>query len=198
MASVNNYYFNNLGRIGEDSTDLTQRTVSNTKFTNYLLSNYYSDKLSDSHVMFATQQPSMMFSGVARGDGLNGNVVDSESNLLFKSQNDRPLEKLHLMQRPFATVPYLGRGYGDPSIESQLQQGEISTDKKSVSTVSEKSFTGYTLFTSDDKMADRVKNPAYTVEESALDGWRRGGVSTREMSNDEMFKMSHRPVDSSF
>jgi hypothetical protein len=65
MATVNNYYFNNLGRIGEDSTDITQRTVSNTKFANYMLSNYVSDKLSNSHVNFATQQPTMMFSGTA-------------------------------------------------------------------------------------------------------------------------------------
>ena len=35
------------------------------------------------------------------------------------------------------TVPYLGRGSCDPTIESQLLQGETVRGKKSVSTVME-------------------------------------------------------------
>ena len=198
MASVSNYYFNNLGRIGEDSTDITQRTVSNTKFANYMLSNFVSDKLSDSHVNFATQQPTMMFSGTAHGAGIGAAVIDSDSQLMLNTTNERPLEKLQLMQRPFITVPYLGRGAGDPTLESQLQQGEIVHDKKSVSTVTEQSFTGFTMFHSDDKMAQRANDPANSIEESALDGWTRGGMASREMSSDNHFKMMHRPTDSAY
>lgn len=198
MASVSNYYFNNLGRIGEDSTDITQRTVSNTKFANYMLSNFVSDKLSDSHVNFATQQPTMMFSGTAHGAGIGAAVIDSDSMLMYNTTNERSLEKLQLMQRPFITVPYLGRGAGDPTLESQLQQGEIVHDKKSVSTVTEQSFTGFTMFHSDDKMAQHANDPANSIEESALDGWTRGGMASREMSSDNHFKMMHRPTDSAY
>ena len=198
MATVNNYYFNNLGRIGEDSTDITQRTVSNTKFANYMLSNYVSDKLSNSHVNFATQQPTMMFSGTAHGRGIGAAVIDADSSLLISTTNERPLEKLQLMQRPFATVPYLGRGGGDPTLEAQLQQGEIVHDKKSVSTVTEQSFTGFTMFHSDDKMAQRASDPTKSIEEAAMDGWVRGGMASREMSTDNHFKMMHRPTDSAY
>ena len=65
--------------------------------------------------------------------GISANVVDYESALLNKVGAERPLEKLQLHQRPFITVPYLGRGNGDPTLESQLQQGENISEKKSVS-----------------------------------------------------------------
>ena len=193
--SVSNYYFNNMGRIGTDTTDNTQRTISNTKFANYMLSSYNSNNLSGTHVNFATQQPTMMFNGLTHGNGLNGSVVDVDSKLLLGQENERPLERLQLMQRPFVTVPYLGRGYGDPSIESQLQQGEIVSDKKSVSTIMDKSFSQYALYPTDSNMVNRVKNTSYTVEESALDGWVRGGIATRENGLDANVKQGHRPVD---
>ena len=198
MASINNYFFDNLGRIGADSTDNTQRTTSNTKFANYMLSNYQGEILSDSHVNFAVKQPNIMFSGITHGKGLNGTAVEIDSQLLIKNENERPLEKLQLMQRPFLTIPYLGRGSCNPTLESQLQQGEIVSDKKSVNTISEKTFSQYTIYHSDDKMIQRANDPTHTIEEYALDGWVRGGMSSREMSNDANLKSSHRPADRGF
>lgn len=193
MATISSYTFNNMARLGQDSTDQTQKTVSNTRFANYTLSNYFSQNLSNDHVNFAIQQPTMSFSGHAYGSGLNGSVVDVDSLLNLKKEDERPLEKLQLFQRPFLTVPYLGRGSCDPSLESQLQQGELVSDKKSVSTIMEKSFANYALYPTDDKMNERVKNPAFTVEESAMNGWVRGGASTREMSGDAALKKNNRP-----
>ena len=94
----------------------------------------------------------------------------------------RPLEKLQLYPRPFLTVPYLGRGGGNPSLESQLQQGEIVNDKKSVSTMSEVSFSDYMTFNSDSKMTSRIANPANSIQELVMDGWVRGGAASREMT----------------
>ena len=135
----------------------------------------------------------MTFNGLTNGNGVNATVVDDESVLLLKTEQQRALEKLQLFERPFKTVPYLGRGSCDPALESQLQQGELSSDKKSVSTIMEKSFADYSLYPTDDKMKERINDPSTSVEESALDGWIRGGASTREMSNDDVMKNSNRP-----
>lgn len=193
MASLTPYTFHNTDRIGTDSTDQTQRNVSNTQFANYMLTDHFSKKISDDHVKFAVQQPTMSFNGLTNGNGLNSNNVDAESLLLLKSQQQRALEKLQLFERPFKTVPYLGRGSCDPAIESQLQQGELSSDKKSVSTIMEKSFAAYSLYPTDDKMEEQVKDASNTVEEAALDGWIRGGASTREISMDENMQKNNRP-----
>jgi hypothetical protein len=97
------------------------------------------------------------------------------------------------MERPFLTVPYLGRGSNDPVLESQLQQGEIVSDKKSVSTIMDKSFANYSLYPLDSKMEEKVQNPKYSVEEAALNGWVRGGMATRDMSADPNMVKNNRP-----
>lgn len=193
MSSVSSYLFNNAGRIGSDATDQSQRNVYNTRFTNHTLSNYFSDKSSNNHVNFATKQPAVMFSGTTHGSGLISSAIDAESILKLKTEQDHAVEKLQLFQRPFLTVPFLGRGSCDPALESQLLLGEMVSDKKSASTIMDKSFAQYALYPTDKKMEERVNNAANTVEEAALDGWVRGGMTTREMSTDEIMKKNNRP-----
>ena len=113
MSFVSDYTFNNMGRLGSDITDNTQRNLQNTKQANYLFSDYVSGNLSDSHVKFATSNLTTNFTGLTHGTGLNGNLVDVDSSLMLKKGEDRPLEKLQLMQRPFLTVPFLGKGSCD-------------------------------------------------------------------------------------
>jgi hypothetical protein len=144
-------------------------------------------------VNFATQQPNVMFSGSSNGKGLIGNLVDMDSNLLMKTEQERSLEKLSLNQRTFLTVPYLGRGSCDPLLESQMLQGENSQDKKSISTIMSKSFMDYTMYPLDNEMKNRVSNTKNMIEESALEGWVRGGVQTRELAHDGAFAKDSRP-----
>lgn len=193
MSTVSPYLFNNTDRIGSDKNDQTQNNVHNTRYANRNLASFFSENTSSQHVDFAVQQPTMTFSGISHGNGLNGNVIDHESNLVIKTEQTKPFEKLQLFQRPFASVPYLGRGSCDPALESQLQHGECVAGKKSVSTIMDKSFSQYQLYPTDNKMEERVNNASYTVEEAALDGWVRGGKSTREMSNDEIMQQNNRP-----
>jgi hypothetical protein len=182
MTSLN-YMFQNMGRIGMDATDKTQQTMYNTRIANYSLSNFFSESASDAHVNFATTQPNVNFNSVNGGSGVGGGVVDYESLLKISNEQERPLEKVQLMQRPFATVPYLGKGAGNPDIESQLQQGEYVNHQKSVNTIMEKSFMPYSMHLTDTHMEERVHNPTYTIEESALNGWVRGGVDTRKSAS---------------
>ena len=78
------------------------------------------------------------------------------------------------------TVPYLGRGSAETNLESRLQQGENIYEKKSVSTVMDKSFMPYMTLYPTQGQEDQRNDPKYKIEESALDGWTRGGASTRE------------------
>ena len=197
MTSVGSYNFNNLGSIKYDSTDQSQSNVYNTRFTNYTLSNYFSDNVSDKHVKFATEQPAVMFNGTFLGKGIGGNVIDVDSHLMLnQEQNQRSFEKLSLNARPYSTVPYLGRGSGDPTLEAQLLQGEAIHDKKSVSTIMDKPFTDYSQLILDEHMNERVSNTNYTIEENS--GFVRGGSATRDMSADEYYQKNNRPGASSF
>jgi len=189
---MEDYSFFNMGRIGSDPVDNTQRNIYNTRFSNYTLSSFFSENVSDSHVQFATSQPNVMFTGIA-GAGVNSNFVDVDSLIRLNQTNERSLEKLQLNERPFLTVPYLGKGSCNPVLESQLIQGENSNEKKSVSTVMTKSFMEYSLYPTDDKMKEQCENPAYTIQEAALDGWVRGGILTRELAGDADFRKGAQP-----
>lgn len=195
MASLYPYTFNGTSRMRNDNTDKSQQTITNTKFNNYMLSSYFSDTRSDDHVAFATAMPSMMFTGINGGasGGINSFTVDVDSTLNIKKENGRALEKLSLQQRPFLTVPYLGRGSCDTVLESQLKQGDIVANKKSVSTITEQSFTNNHMYPLIDSIKDTITNPKYLVQEAALDGWIRGGSATREMA-----KSGHLPTDSGY
>lgn len=170
------YMFNNLGRIGQDKEDNSQRNLQNVRFANSVVSNYFSDSNNTlkNSVNFATKQPTMQVSGMVRGHGLNGNAVDYESLLLLKQEQNRPLEKLSLNPRPFLTVPYLGRGAFEPDVEMSLRRGDMKWEKKSESTVMDKSFMDYYLPPNYQQQETHEE-----VEEAVMDGWMRGGLPSR-------------------
>jgi hypothetical protein len=91
---------------------------------------------------------------------------------------ERSYEKVQLFTRPFLTVPYLGRGSCDPTLESQLQQGDWVRGKKSVSNLTENNIDTPEAF---------PLSSSNKVEEIALGGWSRGGVDTRT-TVDEYFR----------
>jgi hypothetical protein len=175
MTTLNSYYFNNMGGLGDDVTDQTQRNLQNVKFGNYMVSNYYRESVTNDQIQFASSQPAMMLNA---DNGIASSVIDAYSNLLMGGE-ERPLDKLQLLQRPFLTVPYLGRGSCDPTLESQLQQGEIVSDRKSVATVSETTYMDIGDYPLQGDLKARL-NPNNMIQESALNGWIRGGASTRD------------------
>lgn len=187
MSTVSNYSFYNMARIENDNTTQTQQTLQNDRFSDYTTTNYFSQKPADNQIQFATQQPAVVPTGVT-GAGISGEKVESESNLLLETENERNLGRLNLMQRQFLTVPYLGRGSADPTLELQLLEGEPITEKKSTSTVMSQSFMGYSLYPTNDDMENRTTDAKYTVEESAMNGWVRGGSDTRAPADGDLSK----------
>ena len=190
---MTDYTFYNMARIGADAIDNTQRNIYNTRMTGYTLSNYFSDSASNNHVKFATEYPNMTYSAVNGGTSVNSSLIDIDSMLIVKKSQDRHLEKLTLEQRPFLTVPYLGRGSCNPVLETQMLQGENTHGLKSTGTIMDKSFMDYALYPMDKHMEKHVSDAKYTVEEAALNGWIRGGVASRDFMNDQDFSQNARP-----
>jgi hypothetical protein len=137
-----------------------------------------------------------MFSGVAHGNGIGSAEVAVESDLFFKDRTTRSDHKLSLYSRPFATVPYLGRGWADPSIESHLQQGENVRDMKSVATIMENSFMSRTLYPVDDIQKNEMvqaQSHSQAIDDLVMNGWVNGGIDSRKLTYDELTKSAHRP-----
>jgi hypothetical protein len=184
MAFVTNYMFDNMSRIGSDSCSQDQVSIQNINACNYSLQNYYLNDCSlKQPIYLATTQPGIMVDG-GYGSGANGCNIDSSSKLLLGGLNTHPRCKIDLFQRPFATVPYLGRGSVCSILESQIQQGELLTNKRSVTRLTEKSYLKYSNTPLLSDIKDRVTNPYYCIEGVASDGWVRGGVPSRELTRD--------------
>jgi hypothetical protein len=183
MASAHNYIFENMSRLGNDNCSLSQDNVQNLKQGNYLLTNFYSnDCTMQKPISLATNQPNVFFTG-GHQTGAGGCNIDANSDL-FLSLPTKPACKISLMQRPFATVPFLGRGTVNTVLESQMQQGDIVSDKKSVATVTEDTLVNVKTYPMIPSLHATVSNPANLVEGAAAEGWIRGGLPSRELVRD--------------
>lgn len=132
----------------------------------------------------ATSQPGIFYNG-GYGSGAGGCNINDSSKLQIGTIQTHPRCRIDLFQRPFATVPFLGRGSVNPVIESQIQQGETLVNKRSINTLSEHSYIKYHQTPLLKSVHERITNPANSVESVASEGWIRGGVPSRELTRDK-------------
>jgi len=191
MANVSGYTFDNMSRIGLDQCNLSQTDIQNVASCNYSTQNYFaSDCSMKNPISLATSQPGIMYNG-GYNSGAGGCNIDDNSKLLIGSIQTHPRSHIDLFQRPFATVPYLGRGSVNPVMESQIQQGEQIVNKRSVNNLSEKSYIKYHQTPLLPAVQERINNPANQIENVASDGWIRGGVPSRELTRDADYSNKH-------
>ena len=174
--------FNNSDHIHDDVCDQSQRSVQNAQAANYLLNVPRAETAAHKAVAFATAQPSVNFTGTHQTAPGGANI--SQSSDLLHTLASRPACRLNLQTRAFASVPYLGRGQGDATVESQLQQGERQANRKTAHPASEVCYSAYQHTPLLPTLEATVTNPAHLVESSASKGWIRGGVPSRELTRD--------------
>ena len=159
MASLYNYAFDNLTRIGDDVCGLSERDIQNNNFGTYSTQNYFEKFCGMKQpIKFATQQPNVFYKGGYGVVGAGGCNVDSDSNLRIGSIQTNPKCRISLQERPFKTVPFLGRGPGNPVLESKLMQGANVMDKKSCKLITEKNF-GHTNVELVPSLKETIQNP---------------------------------------
>jgi len=181
---MTDYTFNNLCRISEDSGTNDLRSIQNTEACNYLLQNYFAqDCAMNSAKSFAVSQPCINYTG-SHGMGVGGCNVDDSSNILIGSIQTKPKTRIDLFGRPFVTVPYLGRGSVDPTVESQLRQGESITNKRTVTRLTEKSYIHRQTVPLIPEVKSNIQNPNRMIESDAKSDWVRGGLPSRELARD--------------
>lgn len=191
MSSINYGAFDNSTRIGSDATDLSTRSIQSMASANYMLNNFFSQDCNMSRpIEFATSQPNVFFKG-GNQVGAGGCNIDENSELLIGTINTHPKCKISLLERPFKTVPFLGRGQSNPVLESNIQQGDVSNNKKSINTTTERSFIPYSNYPLLPHLETSITNPANLVEGVASDGWIRGGIPSRELQKDADYITSH-------
>jgi hypothetical protein len=191
MATYSGYTFNNLSRIGLDDCNLSQTDIQNIASCNYSTQNYFASNCSMKQQLdLATSQPGVNYNG-GYMTGAGGCNINDSSKLQIGTINCSPKCRIDLFHRPFATVPYLGRGSVNPVMEAQIQQGEQIVNKRSINKLSEKSYIKYHQTPLLPAVQQRINNPANQIENVASDGWVRGGVPSRELTRDADYFNKH-------
>ena len=193
MASLHTYTFDNLSRLGDDVCALSERDMQNNNFGSYLTKNYFEKYCGmEQPIAFATKQPNVFYKGGYGHVGAGGCNVDNDSNLRIGTIQTNPKCRISLNERPFKTVPFLGRGRPQPVKESKLQQGEYMGDKKSCKKNTEKSF-GVEKVDLVPSLQETIQNPSNLIEGVANKGWIRGGIPSREITRDnDYFQRKYR------
>jgi hypothetical protein len=194
MASVYNYTFDNLSRIGEDTCYLSERNKQNIEYANYNVTNYFTKNCGLAGPLeLSTRQPNIFIKDGFGPGGPGGCNIDKDSELRIGTIQTNPKCRISLQTRPFATVPYLGRGPARPVEESRLQQSDRVSNKKSYSTTTEISHMDYRHYPLIPSLRATVTNPKNLIEEVAVDGWVRGGLPTRDLIRDQDYARRHIP-----
>jgi len=189
MANTYSYTFDSPSRIGLDECNKSQTDIQNVASCNYSTQNYFaSDCTMKNAKALATTQPGIMYNG-GYNSGAGGCNINESSMLQIGTIQTHPRCRIDLFQRPFATVPYLGRGSVNPVMEAQIQQGEQIVNKRSVNNLSEKSYIKYHQTPLLPSVQEKIKNS--TIESDASQGWIRGGVPSRELTRDADYFNKH-------
>ena len=120
------------------------------------------------------------------GFGFDNKNIDADSRLRNDQQQAGRLRcPLHVQARPFATVPYMGNGRGNPDIESSLIYSEFARVERPCGTVTETFFENQ-FVPLVPHLAAHIQNPENLVEEvaSGNNSWIRGGIPSRQFIRD--------------
>lgn len=180
--SVFNYEFNNMTQINNDPCALSQRNVQNKVSSDYMVQNFYPACPMSKAIDFAIQQPNVFYNG-SHQVGINGCNINTNSDLKL-TKITKPPCRINLLERPFLTVPYLGRGPYNCLLESELLQGDNGINKKSANPSSEICYANYKNYPLIPEIQKTVTNPENLIEGAAADGWIRGGLPSREFARD--------------
>lgn len=179
MASTNNYAFQNMARIGLDNCYTQQRDIENASYATYMTQNYFANDCSMAKPrQLATMQPGIMYSG-GYGSGAGGCNIDDSSRLLIGTIQTHPKCKIDLFSRPFATVPYIGKGSINVCTESMILQGENTLNRKSINPLGQtQTFSFYPPVLAEGSQA-RMDNYY-----NALSAVPRSGINSKDMYRD--------------
>jgi hypothetical protein len=169
-------------RVRDDPCDQTVQNRESSAPGSYQLTNLVPSNATA--LRAATQQVSVP---AAAGYGWSASHIDVDSVLRNHSvQTNSPHCPLRarVQARPFASVPYMGRGKGEADLESKLQFGQIVRQGKECGTVSdtffENQFTPMIPY-----VAQNVQNPVHLIPEVASAGWVRAGIPSRQWVRDQ-------------
>ena len=124
-------------------------------------------------------QPTMNINYGVGHIGERGALVDNDSLSKFSELTNKNTINI-LNERPYLTVPYMGRGIGNPVIEPVLRNSEDTSQHKPCNTLAGVTIDNY--FTPMVPCLKReIQDTKHIIPEDSMKCWVRGGLPSRQI-----------------
>ena len=167
----------------DDSCLQTEKNNQSVEASDYMLTNFRSCDADLVNVLNRATENK----GVTVRDGfdVSRNKIDDNSKVRYGSVESRPKCAQQLFTRPYATVPFMGRGIVDNAEENEILTGNATFKDRHVSKAEnqQRSLDNH-LTPLTKNLVDNIQNPVNLVEEVNDDRWVRGGVPSRQIVKD--------------
>jgi hypothetical protein len=180
--NIRNQQYHKMSSVYDDNCSIKTRVSQSENVGNYARFNYFGLQNIDNTMDVATNERALPFQD---GYGVSDRVIQTESRIKNDPVQTNPRCRLNveLNERPYKTVPYMGRGRGNQYLESYLQQSKFVREKAYCGNVTEKGFPQ--VFTPQISHLQRhVQNPKNLIEQVADPSWVRGGAPSRLIIRD--------------
>lgn len=174
----------NMTGLVDDSCLQQERLDQSVEASDYMVSNFRScgESLTDILKVAGDNK------GLTVKDGydVSKNNIQESSKVRFGEVEHRPKCSNLLLHRPFATVPYMGRGYGDNEVEADVKTGSLlhKRDRHVAKNEQQERTFNNIMVPLVKNLSDNVQNPMNLVEEVNDQAWVRGGAPTRQIVKD--------------
>lgn len=170
--------FNNLTRMHDDKCFVSGEDRQNINQGVWTLSNYHQCACTAPQVQkFALTEPTLYYRDGYGHSSMDGCNIDSDSFMRNGSllTNTRCINQLDVPS--FPSIPFMGRGRGNPCVEGQLIAGEDTSQKKQCNVMNKKN----NIMPMIPCLQENIQNPKHIVEQTVCKNWVRGGLPSRQM-----------------
>ena len=176
----NKFNIQQLSKLNEDNCYKKVRTKTSQKSGIYHTSNFH-DYICEAPTVLETslQQPNIIHKDGYGWTSMNGCNIDNDSKLRNAKNltNKRCINQL--LERPFKTIPYMGRGMGNICIESKLLPSEDTFQNKSCNNLSGIYIDRF--IPQIPCIRNTIQNPKNIIPEDNDKTWVRGGQPSRQV-----------------
>lgn len=170
----------NLSSLENDKCYIDTRTRQDDNFFKYNVFNYNDCGCGAKAVRdLSVKQPEVHYRdgyGWTSQDGCN---IDNDSYMRNARNMTNPRLVQQLYERPYLSIPYMGRGAGDVTLETVLLPGESTLQKRpsnNLSGVYIDQFVPLVPF-----LEENIQNPIHLITEDNDAKWIRGGQPSRQI-----------------
>lgn len=154
----------------------------NNNINDYMLSNYSGcDCKLDNVIDIANKNRGIT---IKDGHGISNCNIDDDSVLRIGNVERHYKSTQQLFPRPFMTSPFILRGEPKPDIESRILSSIQNVRHGQMQNFNEENV--YTPL--NDALAANVQNPIHIIPELVSNTWVRGGLSTRQIVQDNDYQ----------